>query len=53
MDILNTIASIASIISLFITLFVANKVINIGKQIRVQGDKSMAAGRDIKIEARS
>lgn len=43
------IAGLASIISLLITLFVANKVININKSItqNQQGKKNKQAGRDI------
>lgn len=47
MDLLNIIGSIASIMGLLVSLFVAQKIMKIESDIRVRGDGNIIAGRDI------
>ena len=55
MDTFNIISGIASIIGLFVTLFVANKVIKIdentninNQNIKVKGNDNKVGGRDVR-----
>ena len=48
MEAFQLIAAICSIVSLFISIFVASKVITIGNKINVKGDGNTTIGRDYK-----
>ena len=49
MEILNIIGSVCSVVSLVVSIFVASKVIRIGNDVRVKGDKNFVVGRDVKM----
>ncbi len=50
MEILTILSSIASIISLLITIFIASKVIKISQQFDVEGIDNVVAGRDANVQ---
>jgi hypothetical protein len=47
MELLGVVGALASIISLFISIFVAAKVIKITNNIEIRGEGNLGAGRDI------
>jgi hypothetical protein len=49
METLNIIASICSISSLIITMFLASKVINIEKKLTIKGRDNIVAGGDVNV----
>lgn len=44
MDILNIVGSVASVVSLLLTIFVAQKVSKIGNEIKVKGVSNIVVG---------
>ena len=50
MEVFQAIGAGASILSLFVSAFVAVKVIRLGNSVEIRGDRNAAAGRDVKIE---
>jgi len=42
------VAGVCSILSLIVSLFVAQRVIKIGNQVRVKGEHNVVAGGDIR-----
>ena len=48
MELLNIVGSVASIISLFVSIFVAARVVKITNNIQIHGKGNLGAGRDIK-----
>ena len=49
MDILNVIGSIASVLSLLVSVFVANRVVKIGNSVVIKGKGNFAVGGDAKM----
>jgi len=47
LDILTTIAAVASIISAITSLFVAAKVVQIGNKVAIKGDGNVAVGGNV------
>jgi hypothetical protein len=47
-DLLSIVGSVASIISLFISIFAVYKLITIGNSIAVKGDRNITVGGDAK-----
>lgn len=49
MKIFEIIAGVSSILSLIVSLFVANKVVKIKSTISIEGDDNITSGRDTKL----
>lgn len=49
MGVLQICGSIASIISLIVSLYLVARIIKIGNEIRIQGDRNTTGGRDVNI----
>jgi hypothetical protein len=49
MDWLNIVGTVCSILGFLVSLFVAQKVVRIESQNKINGDKNIVAGRDARV----
>jgi|GEM_PF-3636602 len=49
MELLSVLSAIASILSFFVSLFVANRVIRLGNEIKVKGNQNVVVGGDARL----
>ena len=46
MELLNILSAVASILSFFVSLFVATRVVKLGNEIKVKGNQNFTVGGD-------